>query len=450
MAATNVQAFSGDVEITSNLEVGTANLFVDTVSGNVGIGLTNPSNKLMLKTNWANNSYDGLFIQDNQGTDYVQLGSNSDDASVGSAGFFRISNTGGDTSGGVLFTGNDISYINGGNVGIGTDDPALKLDCYIDTNAYGGLQVRQNDGGFAKLVGNAGDGGHNNIVEAGDLGIVFSPNNSASTVASGKGFYITPWGSGTKGIKILDNGNVGIGATNPAYSFQTSGNSYLTNTYVGGARIVTNRNSGGRILFSGSQDSKWIGRGNNAGDIHFTRSDNNNMLEVYYGGISKAGGTFDIKHPLSKIGRRDRLRHSFIEGPRADNIYRGVVELVSGNATVNMCTDSVESPDCAMRPGTFTALNKNHQFFLQNVSDFDRVKGRLDGETLTIESENPTSNSAVSWMVVGERQDEHMRDLACDMTNDNGSVVTEYIQDEADLPDSDVQGEEEEDEVFLQ
>ena len=44
MAATNVQAFSGDLDIagaiTSNLEVGTANLFVDTLTGSVGIGLT--------------------------------------------------------------------------------------------------------------------------------------------------------------------------------------------------------------------------------------------------------------------------------------------------------------------------------------------------------------------------------------------------------------------------
>jgi hypothetical protein len=447
MAATNVQAFSGDLDIagaiTSNLEVGTANLFVDTLTGRVGIGLTNPSSNLhTMGTSRAETfNIDGnvFNLARKDGGNGVTMTSYDDFS-------FFVNGTDGTPEDGT----NALYVKSDGKVGIGTDDPVLDLDCYINTNSFGGLQVRQNDGGFAKLIGNASDGGHNNIVEAGDLGIVFSPNNSASTVASGKGFYITPWGSGTKGIKILDNGNVGIGATNPAYSFQTSGNSYLTNTYVGGARIVTNRNSGGRILFSGSQDSKWIGRGNNASDIHFTRSDNNNMLVVYYGGISKAGGTFDIKHPLSKIGTRDRLRHSFIEGPRADNIYRGVVELVSGNATINMCTDSVESPDCAMRPGTFTALNKNHQFFLQNVSDFDRVKGHLDGETLNIESENPASNSFVSWMVVGERQDEHMRDLACDMTNDNGSVLTEYIQDEADLPDSDVQGEEEEDEVFLQ
>jgi hypothetical protein len=46
MARTNVQTFSGDVEVTSNLEVGTANLFVDTQTGNVGIGTTAPQYKL--------------------------------------------------------------------------------------------------------------------------------------------------------------------------------------------------------------------------------------------------------------------------------------------------------------------------------------------------------------------------------------------------------------------
>jgi hypothetical protein len=50
MAATNVQAFSGDVEITSNLEVGTANLFVDTLTSNVGIGTTIPGSKLAVES----------------------------------------------------------------------------------------------------------------------------------------------------------------------------------------------------------------------------------------------------------------------------------------------------------------------------------------------------------------------------------------------------------------
>jgi hypothetical protein len=42
MAATNVQAFSGDVEVASNLAVDTNVLFVDSVNNKVGIGTTNP------------------------------------------------------------------------------------------------------------------------------------------------------------------------------------------------------------------------------------------------------------------------------------------------------------------------------------------------------------------------------------------------------------------------
>ena len=40
--ATNIQSFAGRVDIASNLEVGTANLFVDSVNNRVGIGKTNP------------------------------------------------------------------------------------------------------------------------------------------------------------------------------------------------------------------------------------------------------------------------------------------------------------------------------------------------------------------------------------------------------------------------
>jgi len=46
MAQTNVQAFSGDVAISSNLAVDTNTLFVDSVGNKVGIGTDVPSSKL--------------------------------------------------------------------------------------------------------------------------------------------------------------------------------------------------------------------------------------------------------------------------------------------------------------------------------------------------------------------------------------------------------------------
>jgi hypothetical protein len=51
MAQTNVQAFSGDVEISSNLAVDTNTLFVDSVNNKVGIGVTEPGATLEVTGN---------------------------------------------------------------------------------------------------------------------------------------------------------------------------------------------------------------------------------------------------------------------------------------------------------------------------------------------------------------------------------------------------------------
>ena len=51
MAQTNVQAFSGDVEISSNLAVDTNTLFVDTVGSKVGVGTTEPGATLEVTGN---------------------------------------------------------------------------------------------------------------------------------------------------------------------------------------------------------------------------------------------------------------------------------------------------------------------------------------------------------------------------------------------------------------
>ena len=60
--------------------------------------------------------------------------------------------------------------------------------------------------------------------------------------------------------------------------------------------------------------------------------------------------------------------HSFIEGPQADNIYRGKVELVAGKAEVNI--DAVSG----MTEGTFVALNRDIQTFTSNESDWGAVR----------------------------------------------------------------------------
>jgi len=117
------------------------------------------------------------------------------------------------------------------------------------------------------------------------------------------------------------------------------------------------------------------------------------------------------------------LYHSFIEGPRADLIYRGTVRLLNGRATINIDATS------NMTSGTFEALNRDVQSFTSNESDWDPVRSSVVGNVLMIECQNPTSTALISWMVIGERNDQHMYDT--DWTDENGRVVPEQLKKSA-------------------
>ncbi len=143
------------------------------------------------------------------------------------------------------------------------------------------------------------------------------------------------------------------------------------------------------------------------------------------GALSKGSGSFRIPHPLPELEATHNLVHSFVEGPQADNLYRGKVTLVDGTATVNIDTVA------GMTEGTFVALNREVQCFTTNESDWTAVRGSVAGNILTIEAQDPTCTASISWMVIGERKDKHMYDT--DWTDENGKVIVEplrFIDDE--------------------
>ena len=138
------------------------------------------------------------------------------------------------------------------------------------------------------------------------------------------------------------------------------------------------------------------------------------------GTLSKGSGSFKIDHPLAIMSNTHCLYHSFIEGPQADLIYRGKVELENGSASINLDTVS------KMTSGTFEALNRNVQCFTSNESDWDAVKGSVSGNILTISCQNTSSTATVSWLVIGERKDKHMYDTS--WTDDDGFVIPEQLK----------------------
>ena len=139
------------------------------------------------------------------------------------------------------------------------------------------------------------------------------------------------------------------------------------------------------------------------------------------GTLSKASGSFDIPHPTLE---EKRLRHSFIEGPRYDNIYRNKIRLTEGKAFVNLDTDCVSPGGQTMTPGTWEKLNRNPDIFLQNLEGWSRLKGKINGCVLEIECEDVNCTDLISWMVVAERQDEHV--VNSNMSDDDGRLILEY------------------------
>ena len=128
------------------------------------------------------------------------------------------------------------------------------------------------------------------------------------------------------------------------------------------------------------------------------------------GSLSKGSGSFDIPHPVLED---KRLRHSFIEGPYADLIYRGTVTL--GAEPVTICMDE----QYGMAEGTWKALNTNPWSIVSASGKL--VEWSLDECKLTITGDEGT---VCQWMVIGERKDQHMIDT--DSTDNDGRLILEY------------------------
>ena len=137
------------------------------------------------------------------------------------------------------------------------------------------------------------------------------------------------------------------------------------------------------------------------------------------GSFSKLSGSFRVPHVLAGLTTTTDLVHSFVEGPQADNLYRGRTKLVAGISTVNIDTTN------NMTEGTFVNLNRDVQCFTTNETGWTAIKGSVTDNQLTIIAQDNTCTDTISWMVIGERWDLAMYDPKNPMTDANGKVKTE-------------------------
>ena len=127
-------------------------------------------------------------------------------------------------------------------------------------------------------------------------------------------------------------------------------------------------------------------------------------LKLDSSGNLYADGTksFRICHPVEALHDTHHLYYFATEGPRADLIFRGAVDLVAGAATVDIDAVSLQTD------GTFVALTRDPQIWVNNATGWSAVKGSISGNTLTITCQDVTSTDTVHWLVVADRYDDHM------------------------------------------
>jgi hypothetical protein len=141
-----------------------------------------------------------------------------------------------------------------------------------------------------------------------------------------------------------------------------------------------------------------------------------------YGNIYGTSKNFRIKHPIPSMNDTHYLIHTSIEGPQADLIYRGKVQLVNGKAEVNIDLAS------RMTDGTFEALCQDIQSYTTNESGWSLTKSYVIENILYIEAQDETSDDTISWLVIGERNDDGIKNSA--ITDSNGHVIVEELKSE--------------------
>ena len=275
---------------------------------------------------------------------------------------------------------------------------------------------------------------------------------------------------------VSDNGYLGIGTSNPAFRLQVNGDIYLNSSLVSSGSGSSE--SSGSIIFSAASSTSNIDHiwnsdanvvdgvvgtqyGNLPGIYHFVndgtyKSTGNSALRAggffnidhtgtlnqklqieggayisgnvgigitnstfklhVAGSVSKGSGSFVIDHPLNET---KNLVHSFVEGPRADLIYRGTVSLIDGSATINL------DEEYELIPGTWKALCRNPQVWISNIDGWTNCRGTVEDGILIIEAQT-ASNESVNWLVIAERQDKYMYDT--EWTDDNGRPILEPLK----------------------
>jgi hypothetical protein len=418
-------------------------------TGRVGIGTSTPSQTLhvlngtssggLIEYDGQSNAEFGLRIQSN-----ISGGNFESDFASGTTALLDLFANSSTTSGGDLLvartqSATPVLLVKGnGKVGIGETAPLGKLHIKTGDSGQGTAQGEADE----LVIEGSTNAGINILSGASNLGMISFGDSADANVGfihyNHSNNAMTFRTNASDSMLIDSSGNVGIGTSSPGsykLSIVDSSNCLLkfrggssSGTYQqfevnDGATTIGYLGDGQNLISGGSQNDICLRGTNNIkfAIANFQKTTISSSGLTVHGALSKSSGSFKIDHPLPSKTNTHHLVHSFTESPQADLIYRSKVDLVNGTATVNIDTVA------GMTEGTFVLLNTNIQCFTSNETGWIAVKGSVSGNILTITAQDNTCTDTISWMVIGERQDQHMYDT--DWTDDNGKVIVEPLKE---------------------
>lgn len=243
---TNAQITTSEVRVEN-----TGN--VTTISGNTGIGTTNPLNILHVQPANGNlNFSQAIRVRTNQGNFTTERGGGliMQNADVITAGVFGIREFA--WQGALAFYTHTASEENtfgstftekmrltyNGNLGIGVTVPENKLHVKIengDLNFNQAVRVQTNEGNFTSGRGGGIIMQNSNVVTAGIFGVRQIGWQGALAFYTHDGAADNIFDSTfTEKMRINHNGNVGIGTTNPGYLLDVNGSLNAQSLYNSG------------------------------------------------------------------------------------------------------------------------------------------------------------------------------------------------------------------------
>jgi hypothetical protein len=216
---------SGNAYVSSNLEVGTANLFVDTVNSRVGIGMTSPQYKLdvgngggdvMLRVMHQTASSGKLIFGRSGNTEIRSHAIESYNSSGSQNNYMKFLVHDGTGTSPYETRTEVMTLLGNGNVGIGTTSPDVKLHVEHYGSAIGdfeGIRIANH----ATNLHATSRPAYEFVVSDIDAGTGIGVSKFAI------GYRDTTSASRTDRLVIDASGNVGIGTTDPGYTLDVNG-----------------------------------------------------------------------------------------------------------------------------------------------------------------------------------------------------------------------------------